>query len=65
VTATHVKLIVVNNQCTGQPAFQGEQDQDPNNATDCRDTIVANQVRAAELQLFSSSATVDGAYMAE
>ena len=64
-SATHVKFIVLNNQCTGQPSFQGEQDQDPGNATDCRGTVVAEQVRAAELQLLSSEAAVDGAYMAE
>jgi extracellular elastinolytic metalloproteinase len=64
-SATHVKFVVLNNQCTGQPSFQGEQDQDPNNATDCRGTVVAEQVRAAELQLLSSSAAVDGAYLAE
>jgi hypothetical protein len=27
---------VLTNQCTGQPTFQGEQDADPANATDCR-----------------------------
>jgi extracellular elastinolytic metalloproteinase len=64
-TATHVKFIVLNNQCTGQPSFQGEQDQDPDNSTDCRDTVVDEQVRAAELQLFSSEAAVDGAYLVE
>ena len=64
-SATHVKFIVLNNQCTGQPSFQGVQDQDPNNETDCRATVVAEQVRAAELQLLSSSAAVDGAYLAE
>ena len=65
-TATHVKFIVLNNQCTGQPSFQGEQDQDPNSTTDCRGTATgAEQVRAAELQLLSSSAAVDGAYQAE
>jgi len=64
-SATHVKFIVLNNQCTGQTSFQGEQDQDPNNDTDCRGTAVAEQVRAAELQLLSSEAAVNGAYMAE
>jgi hypothetical protein len=64
-SATHVKFIVLNNQCTGQTSFQGEQDQDPNNDTDCRGTVVAEQVRAAELQLFSSEAAVDGANLVE
>jgi extracellular elastinolytic metalloproteinase len=59
--ATHVKLMVVHNQCTGTPSFQGEQDADPANPTDCRDTTVDEQVRASELQLFSSWAHVTGA----
>lgn len=57
-TATHVKMRVLSNQCTGNPRFQGEQDADPSFSTDCgtaspqlteRDTVV----RAAELQVFS------------
>jgi hypothetical protein len=36
VNATHVRIVVLENQCTGQTAFQGEQDSDPTNATDCR-----------------------------
>jgi extracellular elastinolytic metalloproteinase len=61
---------VVSNQCTGNPAFQGEQDQDPAASTDCRTAStgnppnqipVANQVRVAELQLFSGRSQVDGA----
>jgi extracellular elastinolytic metalloproteinase len=35
-SATHVQIRVLHNQCTGNPSFQGEQDQDPLNATDCR-----------------------------
>ena len=34
--ATHVRIIVLNNQCTGNPSFQGDQDADPLNGTDCR-----------------------------
>lgn len=60
-TATHVKLVVVSNQCTGSSDFHGEQDQDPANATDCRTTAIANQVRVAELQLLSGRPEVDGA----
>jgi hypothetical protein len=60
-TATHVKLVVVSNQCTGNSDFHGEQDQDPANATDCRTTAIANQVRAAELQLLSGRTDVEGA----
>ncbi len=37
VKATHVRIVVVTNQCTGADAFQGEQDNDPANGTDCRE----------------------------
>jgi hypothetical protein len=37
VRATHVRIIVLTNQCTGSTAFQGEQDADPLNGTDCRE----------------------------
>ena len=62
-TATHVKLVVLTNQCTGQTSYQGDQDKDPANNADCRTgtgTSRANEVHAAELQLFSSAATVSG-----
>jgi extracellular elastinolytic metalloproteinase len=36
VQATHVRIVVATNQCTGAAAFQGEQDADPLNGTDCR-----------------------------
>ncbi len=61
-TATHVKLVVLTNQCTGDPEFQGEQDNDPRATTDCRTNATANsQVRAAELELLTSKVKVDGA----
>jgi uncharacterized repeat protein (TIGR01451 family) len=64
--ATHVRLVVLTNQCTGQTRFQGVQDSDPFNATDCRtgqegvDPPLSfgpqdMSVRAAELQVFSSA----------
>ena len=56
--ATHVKFVVVANQCTGQTSYQGDQDNDPNNNADCLATIRANEVHANELQVFSSSANV-------
>jgi len=57
--ATHVRLVALQNQCTGTPEYRGEQDNDPSNNTDCvtassRDT----QVRAAELQVFEFDADV-------
>jgi extracellular elastinolytic metalloproteinase len=52
-TASHVRLRVLTNQCTGTPDYQGEQDNDPRAATDCSDASPqALNVRAAELQVF-------------
>ena len=51
---------VRSSQCTDGPAFQGEQDADPHNATDCN-TAGADPtkfVRAAELQAFGAAAWV-------
>jgi hypothetical protein len=64
-TATHVRFVVLENQCTGQESFQGEQDQDPSNPTDCRTTSADEEVRAAEVQLQSSRPRVDGAQAEE
>jgi extracellular elastinolytic metalloproteinase len=65
-TATHVVLVVIDNQCTGQESYQGEQDNDPTNATDCRTGSPPLpprnlDVRAAELQVLSDRPRVDGA----
>ena len=56
VKATHLRLRVLDSQCTGGPAYQGEQDSDPFNATDCNTAGPASTrfVRAAELQAFGS-----------
>jgi extracellular elastinolytic metalloproteinase len=68
--ATHLRLVVRDNQCTGGPDFQGETnpDDDPNFTPDCdtedADTIDRavlsppfDQVRAAELQVFETAST--------
>lgn len=57
--ASHVALRVLHSQCTGAPEYQGEQDADPLNDTDC-DTVSANggRVRAAEFQVFGAATTV-------
>jgi len=53
--ATHVRLAVVTNQCTGGPDFQGDQDDDPRNITDCSAGSTQDlNVRAAELQVFAA-----------
>jgi hypothetical protein len=69
--ATHLRLIVKHSQCTGEPAFQGDQDSAAANP-DCdavaqrgdRATFVSGSskagVRAAELQAFSSDPVVTG-----
>jgi extracellular elastinolytic metalloproteinase len=57
--ATHVRLRVLTNQCTGKPEYQGDLDNDPTNATDCRTEAGAGglippqgeNVRAAMLQV--------------
>ena len=35
VMATHIMLRALTNQCTGQPLFQGDQDNDPTFSSDC------------------------------
>jgi extracellular elastinolytic metalloproteinase len=64
--ATHVKFVVDANQCTGQISYQGDQDNDPNNNSDCR---IGNptgfpprntEVHATELELLSDKPKVDG-----
>jgi len=58
-SATHVRLRVLDNQCTGTPAFRGDQDDDPRHDTDCVTGSAAatgvaqgTVVRAAELQVY-------------
>jgi extracellular elastinolytic metalloproteinase len=53
--ATHVRIRVLHNQCTGGPDFQGEQDNDPQFMTDCGDGSGQDDVvRIAELQVFAT-----------
>jgi extracellular elastinolytic metalloproteinase len=60
IQATHLQLVTRQSQCTGGPAFQGEQDADPHNATDCDAAGPASTrfVRAAELQAFGQETQV-------
>jgi extracellular elastinolytic metalloproteinase len=57
---THLRLVAKHSQCTGGPDYQGEQDADPHNNTDCnKDGSAATRfVRAAELQAFEGSSGV-------
>ncbi len=61
--ATHVRMVVLDNQCTGNREYHGDQDEDPLVVSDCRtqgvpdEAVFAPQdgtVRAAELQVFSA-----------
>jgi uncharacterized repeat protein (TIGR01451 family) len=55
--ATHLRIRVLENQCTGDADFQGEQDSDPASMTDCSNGTVQtvpahDEVHIAELQVF-------------
>jgi hypothetical protein len=52
--------VVTGNQCTGQPSFHGDQDLDPANNAECQTGIRRIEVHAAEVEVFSSKATLDG-----
>jgi hypothetical protein len=58
--ATHLKFVVTNNQCTGQPSFQGDQDLDPNNNAECRTGTRLSEVHTAEIEVFAAKPTADG-----
>jgi hypothetical protein len=62
VKATHLRLRVLTSQCTGAPAYQGQQDADPA-ITDCDTNVASNStrrfVRVAEIQAFSADPTKD------
>jgi extracellular elastinolytic metalloproteinase len=52
--ATHLRLVVDSSQCTGNPHYAGEQDNDPSAGTDCATASpFAQQVRVAEFEAFS------------
>jgi extracellular elastinolytic metalloproteinase len=59
--ATHLRLRVLTSQCTGGPAYQGEQDADPGATTDCDTNVSAAStrrfVRTAEIQAFTDDPT--------
>jgi hypothetical protein len=61
--ATQMKFVVDTNQCTGQMSYQGDQDLDPAVNADCRNGTGisrATEVNASELEVFGSTATIDG-----
>ena len=53
VQATQVRLVALENQCTGFKGYAGEQDNDPVNNTDCKSASDRGSiVHAAELEVF-------------
>jgi hypothetical protein len=51
--ATHVRLVALENQCTGYAGYAGELDNDPTNDTDCKSASDRGSiVHAAELEVF-------------
>jgi extracellular elastinolytic metalloproteinase len=56
--ATQVRFTALENQCTGGPAYQGEQDADPTNATDCvTGSDQGTVLHAAEFEVFGQNIT--------
>jgi hypothetical protein len=52
--ATHLRFQVVSSQCTGNPAYAGQQTNDPNVPTDCTTgSPNSGRVHAAEFQAFA------------
>jgi hypothetical protein len=60
VVGTHLKFVVTSNQCTGQPSYAGDQDNDTTNDSDCLATSRANEVHVSEVEVFGQNSTVDG-----
>ncbi|WP_344009121.1 M36 family metallopeptidase [Nocardioides lentus] len=51
--AAAIRMVALENQCTGFSGYAGEQDDDPTNATDCKTASDRGRsVRAAELQVY-------------
>jgi extracellular elastinolytic metalloproteinase len=54
--ATQLRFTALDNQCTDGPDFQGEQDADPANATDCDTASNKGTIlHAAELEVFGQN----------
>ena len=59
---THLRIVARNSQCTSGPAYQGEQDADRFNATDCNEAgpDATHYVRVAEVQAFGANSAAAG-----
>src|SRR5206468_1100327 len=53
VTATHLRLVVLTNQCTGMPGIQVDGDNDPTNDSGCIGSGKDNDVVVTELEAFT------------
>jgi extracellular elastinolytic metalloproteinase len=61
--ASHIRLVVLENQCIGNEQYRGEQDNDPVNNTDCLSASDQEQnVRVAELQAMAEESYATGGY---
>ncbi|MGI8638570.1 MAG: M36 family metallopeptidase, partial [Pyrinomonadaceae bacterium] len=77
--ATHLRLRVVNTQCTGHPGFAGDQDDDPFNNSDCASFVPPTSPgpppttpippggvsRATEFQVFTSAPSTSAGFEAD
>lgn len=54
--ATHLRLVVLDTQCTGNPVYQGEQESDALAASDCHASAQVGTVALAELMVYGSDA---------
>jgi hypothetical protein len=53
-SATHVRIVALENQCSGADEYAGEQDDDPFNATDCKTASDRDEiVHVAELEVYT------------
>lgn len=51
--ATDVRLVVLDTQCTGGPAYRGEQETDPLSSSDCLAAPASRTARVAELMVYA------------
>lgn len=53
--ATHVRLVVLDTQCTGNPAYHGVQSADPLTSADCRTSPAARLATIAEFMVYATA----------
>ncbi|MET9023121.1 M36 family metallopeptidase [Actinopolymorpha sp. NPDC004070] len=52
--ATHLRLVVLDTQCTGNPAYRGEQEADPLATSNCLASAEAGDIAVAELMVYGA-----------